>query len=252
MFLVNGYRTAVFNIFNFTSKFHKLTPITFFVFGGIGSLFLEFHNVAKLFYYNLKGKVSDLTEYGLNPSVITDEQAKLTPIILIHGLRHGHGVWIELAKTFQRNEIKNPVFTVNLGDDPSKSISDTLAKVRTIYQKVGNNHIKVDLLGYSAGAKRALEFLAENYEDVRDIIMLGSRAPLKKIDAMRRMFLISGELDFIAPIEVGIVSSNVNTGHFGLPFSEQTHDLVASLLNKTTSEKFFESIYYSSDDAFYE
>ena len=253
MFALNAYQTVVLHIFNFTAPAWRITGITFFIFGGIGSLFLELHNVLKLCYYNLKGKVSDLTEYGLNPSKITPEQAKLPAIILIPGLRHSHGVWIEFAKACARNEIKNPLFTVNPDKNPSADISKTLGKIKEVYQKAECNDVKVDLVGYSAGGYHAAHFQmfgkvdnCEHYDNVRDIILLGTPAPPKvKNIHTKNVYLIRGNLDFIAPPEKVTKSWNVNAGHFGLPFSHETHTAIQTLVNLDPSEKVKYSHFHS-------
>lgn len=253
MFALNAYQTVVFHIFNFTAPAWRITGITFFIFGGIGSLFLELHNVLKLCYYNLKGKVSDLTEYGLNPSKITPEQAKLPAIILIPGLRHSHGVWIEFAKSCKRSETKNPLFTVNLSKKPLRDLSQTIAKIKEIYLKAGSKDVKIDLVGYSAGGIPAIEFLSfgkidnlEHSENVRDIILLGTPCP-RKINSIKtkNVYLIRGNLDFIAPPEKVTNSWNVNAGHFGLPFSHETHTAIQTLINLDPSEKVKYSHFHS-------
>jgi len=234
--IVDAYRSVVFHIFDATWPAYSLTHFTLFIFAGIGSLFLELHNVIKLGYYNLRGKVSDLTEFGLNPSEITEEQAKLNPVILIHGIRHGHGVWIEFAKSLQKNEIQNPVFTVNLGDERSKSLSETIAKIEKVYQKAGCDKFKVDLVGYSAGGIAALHYYTfgknegwEHTEKVRRIITLGT--PNREIyKTSINVYDIRGRYDFICP--TGLITCNVDTGHFGLPFSEETHHAIFALIGQ--------------------
>lgn len=249
MFVIDAYQRVIFKAFNFTQPAWGITSITFFIFGGIGTLFLEIHNVLKLFYYNLKG-VSDLTEYGLNPKEITPEQAKLPAVILIPGLRHSHGVWIEFAKSCKRNEIKNPIFTVNIGKTPSDDISNTIEKIQQLYFRHGTD-VKVDLVGYSAGGNVAYKFKKvgktfKHIEKVRNIILLGTPVPHKiKTTEIKNVYLIRGTLDFLAPITKSTNSINVNSGHFGLPYANKTHKAIQTLIIKEPSESEKFSHFYS-------
>lgn len=102
-----------------------------------------------------RGKVETFDLYGMNPTSLSLEQKRQSPILLLHGRDGSQGMFSAMGAFFKTEEM-GPVFTVNLSDgelteDDYGVVNDKIEEIQKLY----GEKIKIDLIGYSRGAELA-------------------------------------------------------------------------------------------------
>lgn len=202
--------------------------------------------------------------YDMNPKVVTSEKSKQRPILLIHGNYHNQSAWLSLSKKLKYQNL-GPVFTVNL---PNGALCDKdfeithkkINEIKELYNKLGMEDIKIDLIGHSRGGIVStclstgmyVESLSpNNHKEGRDwgslkdtigkVITIGNATHengmnfFKKFNPeyLVRRYEIIGKYDILTTNPSLLDQGHqitVETGHLGLLYSPETHKQVISWL----------------------
>jgi pimeloyl-ACP methyl ester carboxylesterase len=125
-----------------------------------------------LFFYPVYGQ-------GANPSNNTfasTNVSKQLPVLLIHGYMSDSSVWKKWEDLLKKDNI--PVFPIAFkqSDDKCGSAADHAkelsSQIGDIKDKTGQN--KVNIVGHSKGGLDARVYLANNTQDVANLIMIGT------------------------------------------------------------------------------
>lgn len=100
--------------------------------------------------------------YGLNPTELSEEQAKHEPIILLHGAGGNESNWLTMAQSFEK-EHDGPVFTVNLvngtwSEKDRETLEQKLIEIKHLYRVHSIYDVKTNLIGHSRGGTIAYYF----------------------------------------------------------------------------------------------
>lgn len=170
----------------------------------------------------------DSHAYGLNPQVLTDEQARYPALILIHGNYANQRVWFPLARAFQKLKYPGPVYTVNLpaGEVTEEDFSILKKKMLEInagYEKKGVLNVPIHLVGHSRGVVFLLQpehFIPPNFK-VDKRIEIGNNSTVGN----ESYSIIKARFDMAIHYEEPRGPSNLtldSTGHNGLVSHPET------------------------------
>lgn len=114
------------------------------------------------------GYMSRFHIFGANPKLLTDEQRKMVPILLLNGNYSHQGTWLPLLHALKKSGNKRPVYTFNLPPNCCK-LKDTLPKIEEIKKLHGNSdEFEIDVIGHSMGSSAiqelALQIALNNWE----------------------------------------------------------------------------------------
>jgi pimeloyl-ACP methyl ester carboxylesterase len=127
-----------------------------------------------LHFYPVYGQISN-TSNSTNASTSTNGSEPL-PVLLIHGYMADASVWKKWEDLLKKDHI--PVFpiTFNQSDDKCGSAAEHAKELSNqigdIKDKTGQN--KVNIVGHSKGGLDARMYLANNTQDVANLIMIGT------------------------------------------------------------------------------
>jgi pimeloyl-ACP methyl ester carboxylesterase len=127
-----------------------------------------------LYFYPVYGQISN-TSNSTTASTSTNGSEPL-PVLLIHGYMADASVWKKWEDLLKKDHI--PVFpiTFNQSDDKCGSAAEHAKEISTqigdIKDKTGQN--KVNIVGHSKGGLDARMYLANNTQDVANLIMIGT------------------------------------------------------------------------------
>ncbi len=125
-----------------------------------------------LFFYPVYGQVSNTT----NNTTTSTNGSEPLPVLLIHGYMSDASVWKKWEDLLKKDNI--PVFpiTFSQSDDKcgssaehAKEISNQIGDIK---DKTGQN--KVNIVGHSKGGLDARVYLANNTQDVTNLIMIAT------------------------------------------------------------------------------
>lgn len=179
--------------------------------------------------------------HSANPVTLTEEQKKLTPILLLHGNGAHQATWLALLHAMEKLENKRPVYTLNLPRDctDTTSIRDKITSMKEQYQ--GDDAFEVDLIGHSMGSN-LIQNLSRNWLQPHELqpnengtwmhtlplnfkinraITAGTPFYYGNEEKCRKIVNITGTKDLIAEIFGSIAAKyergiEINTGHSGL------------------------------------
>ncbi len=100
----------------------------------------------------LKGKSSNFSYYGLNPSELTPEQARQPAILCLHGVKHNQSGWLKLAKKL-RKKARGPIYTLNIRYDLKTEIDQVrscIDEIKKHYAEHGQE-LRLRIIGHSFG-----------------------------------------------------------------------------------------------------
>lgn len=247
----NAYRNAIKKFVEFLNK-HKWYVAAMV----LGTLLLEPWQAIKAGFRCPAGWKKHFNFYKMNPKVLTEEQLKKRPILLIHGNYHNQSGWMNLAKSLKNRNL-GPVYTVNVpnGDVTSRDYEIIQRKVEQIkaqYKKHNVNGIKIDVIGHSRGGYLAhriawttLKEDGKRYwkrsEDIGKVIKIGSVLDQDEINAIEevdsdfssRVYEIVGKYDILETqpsLRPRTHKVIVNSGHLGLLYSAKTHRCIIKCL----------------------
>ncbi len=254
--ITQAYKNKIFEFVEFLKK--RRWYVTSMVIGTLLSEPLEALKAAFLWPSYWK---KDFDVYGLNPKVLSREQRKKNPVLLIHGNYHNPTAWLDLAEKL-KEQYKGPVYTISLpnGGITSHDFALLNKKMKDICNQYQNtDSLSFNIIGHSRGGFLARattwyeessvtgEYSCPKYSDsfckfVTKVITLGSPAEQSAIDILRtsdpylnkRLYEITGEEDVLAT-DKSLLSENnhliVKTGHLGLLYSDQVHKKIIQILN---------------------
>lgn len=206
--------------------------------------------------------------YGLNPSGLSSNRVQSEPVLLLHGHGGNQACWLSLAKSLQNAGV-GPVYTVNMGVKGWESVLlEKIAHIQAQYGKHGKNTIRLNLIGHSLGAIRALQFVYSNSLKVQGVkvnklISIAGRLKVTKTvmarlidhlvpiiekgyrDLQERMYLVdlytvAAEWDMIVPHEAVFVNCDpskqhyaTNCGHLSVLYSPEVHRTIIEWIQPT-------------------
>lgn len=204
-----------------------------------------------------QGKEKEFHPYGINPTELSDEQKRSTPILALHGKNGTQGSFITMAQAFQKAGV-GPLFTLNLceGELTMEDKDRIDAKIFEI-QRLYGREIQVDLIGYSRGAEMALYMGLEAdswhikeggycYQDKKWNVMNPLIGRIFRIGSMtiesewnllseeirERIYEVRGTEDILMP-EKSLAHHQIEVyeGHVGLVDSPEVHTWLISQLS---------------------
>jgi hypothetical protein len=178
-----------------------------------------------------RGQTKNFHEYNANPRVLTKEQARMWPVLLLHGDKHNQSAFIPMLDYFYKKGYSGPIFTVNIPSvkekkqrqaalDEKLDAIDALYKAHGVFPVQAEPHLRCLIIGHSRGADEAVEMEGRD-PTKRPLILMGAlkhstrQQPQVYINAVEDevLHLPSQEMDGIKPVGEII---EVNTGHLGL------------------------------------
>lgn len=206
-------------------------------------------------YWSLSGNEKTFQYYGLNPTILTAEEKEKPAILLLHGKGSNQSVWVELAKTFQKEGVPN-VFTLNShdGELTDEDIPLFEAKLKEISRLYDGKTPEVIVIGHSRGAEFSLFAclqpstfkLEEGYctqlekwerfrPEIRMMIRLGSPMLQEEREALTeemlaKIFEIDGLRDLIIPDRSLNPYYQADCGHLELIYSQEVHKKILQLV----------------------
>lgn len=236
------YLTTIQSLVNFCYRRSWITT------GEVVGAFLgePWQTVKSGFFYPFGWK-ENFNFYHLNPQRLTADQARQTPIILLHGNNDNQSAWISFAKKVNQVAMGQlgPLYTVNLpsGNITQKDfriINQKLSEIKAQYQSQGVNLNFVDIVGHSRGGELISDILQANLNNsyhfdlnIRKAVIMGAVLRPDITETARRnlsgfgqrIYEINGRYDII---EVSLSSSlpanqrlELDIGHLELTFSDE-------------------------------
>lgn len=212
----------------------------------IGSILIEPLQIARAAITYPLGWKNHFDFYSCNPEQLTKEQRKHRPLLLLHGYGHNQSAWLPLAKKLSDRAL----FTLNLSGEITqdlKLIKETIKKIKNLTPK------KIDLLGHSAGAEKALYLLyvkeiKDGYlkfkinKKIERIILIGHPLTQWWVDRIKAHFG-EDELEYFLHHHHEIIGSEdlinrdrsleivqnklvVKAGHLGVLYSDEVHEQI--------------------------
>lgn len=177
--------------------------------------------------------------HNLNPTVITPEQAKQQPILLLHGNYHNQSAWISFAKKLKKANI-GPVYTVNfphgaITDIDHSIINEAVERIKEQYAQHGVHDVKIHLVGHSRGGMLAhMTGLSHLKQSLGKIIKIGFVINQKELEQMHEesphlknhLYEITGQHDIIISDPSLLPSQQkieISVGHLRLVYSKDVH-----------------------------
>jgi len=211
--------------------------------------------VERLFY-----GCSDTPHFsGINPSALTSEQLKHSPVLFIHGNYHHPSGCTALAKVLKEEQI--PVFTVSLHhgrvtEEDERRVAQRVQEIQALYRAQGIDNVKIDLIGHSRGGYVADAFAKANWdwkkqalstedafirwkEEIGKVILLGYHR--ENIEAFPKHYEIHGKFEAVLSREacedaLAKAAKNphlrkiVPDGHLGILYHPHTHEQIVRWL----------------------
>ena len=224
----------------------------------LGALLIEPFNCVRKVYDHLKGSKKNYSEYGLNPTDLSANQLKKTPILFLQGRQGNQGAFRYFASAMSKEGSLGPIFTVRLecGDLKMSDLEIIDIKIQEIQRLYKKRLISLNLVGYSRGAELALyAALPKNVFHIDDrsfcyacskwtcwrpeigkIIRIGSKTLLKEWEALspkmqKSIYEVTGALDVLMPgLPYSKQSFSVESGHVGLLYSQKLIEYIIELL----------------------
>lgn len=255
--LYNAYLNAIRQFVTFLQKYEWYATSLI-----LGTLFAELLPAIKAAFMSAANLKKDFNFYGMNPKVLTTEELKKQPILLIHGNYHNQSAWLSLAKKLQSSNL-GPVYTVNLPcgaitDKDYEILDDKLEEIKGLYKKANACPIKVNVIGHSRGGFLASEMAWKTLkkdkegnqywkrsEDIGKIISIGHPLDPEETQLIQlvdenfkdRLYEITGEHDILASNHKSLLphhrQSIINSGHLGLLYSDETHKIIIEQLQNS-------------------
>lgn len=226
--------------------------------GALGSLLTEPWASIKSGFLNLANLKKDFHFYNMNPLVLTEEQQKHNPILLLHGDYHNQTAWLSFAQNHKAKNLQQPLFTVNLPAGEMTHVDDEIIhrqidKIKELYKKYNINNVKIDIVGHSRGSDLSQRIAwtvidkdgKRNWkrsEDIGKIVKIGGVLKKEEIveieklepDFATRVLEISGKYDILEPDPSSLKPNHwaiINCGHVELLFSREMHQRVFQWLS---------------------
>lgn len=212
----------------------------------------------KTFLYYPFGMPNPCKYNNMNPETISERQAQKKPILLIHGNFHNPSAFFALVDKITRSDL-GPVYSVHLEHGGLKQadlerINDKITRIGEQYRQHGYE-AKIDLIGHSRGA--VLAFLTgisdreiteggtplfghdnATNQAIGKVIRLGTNtcsyyrdnAPEQYLD---QVYEVYGTRDALIDTPSQADPSHqcsVNTGHFGVLYSNEAHSQIINWL----------------------
>jgi hypothetical protein len=180
--------------------------------------------------------------FGANPETLSEEQKKLTPILLLNGNYSHQGTFLPLLHALQQANNKRPVYTINLPPntrDPA-FIESKIKAIKGQYGLAEAQALEIDMVGHSMGSSLIQGICSQVIlVDVRLRRVITVGRPFFSYGiamAAKYAFDIVGKKDCLA-LDKSVLPKknhkNINTGHLGLLFHQDSlNAMVKCLVSK--------------------
>lgn len=184
------------------------------------------------------GYMDEFHSFGANPKTLTEEQKKLTPILLLNGNYSHQGTFLPLLYALKLSNSKRPVYTINLPPhmtDPAF----IAAKIEAIKRQYGKVDLEMDVVAHSMGSNLLQNICSSNEEQafqIRRAITIGTPFHSQEIAAkVKAAYDILGAKDCLTEAQSILpqgFQTTLQTGHIGLLFnSESLNAMIKWLAN---------------------
>lgn len=192
------------------------------------------------------GYTEQFHSFGANPKSLTDEQKKLTPILLLNGNYSHQGTFLPLLYALKLTNNQRPVYSIHLPANMTHP-SYIAAKIMVIKSQYGNsNHelFEIDMIGHSMGANLIQNICYaskdEHIVQIRRAITVGTPFIISHTIANQAKvsFDIIGTEDCLVTRKSVLSQEHqieIKTGHLGLLFHHKSLNTMIRLLAYTGS-----------------
>ncbi len=192
--------------------------------------------------------------FGANPTVLTQEQKGLRPILLFHGNgRHtNQSNWSPFLHFLKKNGNQRPVYTINLPARPCYASNEERAKesqddlerilpkiheIRLMYGKKDFHSLQIDMMGHSMGSQNIQE-LSQNREylltfKIHNLVTVGTPFRFHAAFISGDVCDITCNWDQIYPYKSRLETNErtFETGHGGIMYLEESLQAMQDFLN---------------------
>lgn len=186
------------------------------------------------------GYMNQFHSFEANPKNLSEEQKKLTPILLLNGNYSHQATFLPLLHALKFSDNQRPVYTVNLPPNTfdTSIISSKVNAIKNQYGIANDASFEIDMLGHSMGSKLIQEFgcIPNDKQEVkiRHAITVGtpffSEAMAKE---PKKAFDIIGKKDCLSIGKSILPNENqieIKTGHLGLLFHPKSLNAMIQFL----------------------
>ncbi|MCB1148759.1 MAG: hypothetical protein KDK48_01210 [Chlamydiia bacterium] len=100
----------------------------------------------------------DFTYYGVNPRVLSRDEAKKPATIFLHAQGSNQGSWLPMLHRLESSNL-GPRFSINYaGEAFEEKLLEKIEMIRKLYLAAGADHVELNLVGHSLGATNAVDF----------------------------------------------------------------------------------------------
>ena len=214
----------------------------------------------------LRGGSNNFHKHGANPQELTEAQAKMPPVLLLHGDQHDPTAFEPLLSNLRQKGYQGPVFTAFSPPDDEgmpilflteskrqKPIIEEINKIDALYKQhgvlpfKGEAHIRSIMIGHSSGADSAV-LLEEQDSTLHIKILLGACKHSERIQSELYTY-VDASPDLILnllPEDKDNKQPNgevitLPTGHLGLLSHPEMFDICYKKIISEDTQRFFSS-----------
>jgi len=186
------------------------------------------------------GYMNQFHSFGANPKTLTDEQKKLTPILLLNGNYSHQGTFLPLLHALTLSNNQRPVYTINLPPNTTQPsfIASKIEAIKSQYGKPNEDQFEMDIIGHSMGSHLIQNICCAPTEEqtiqIRRAITVGTPFFSQTIAGIpKASFDIIGTKDCLNQEESTLQQEHqikIKTGHLGLLFHRKSLNAMIQLL----------------------
>jgi pimeloyl-ACP methyl ester carboxylesterase len=137
------------------TNLHSLNKLPWLINIGIKSLVNEFSLIIDFALVSPLAYMERFHLFGANPTKLTNEQIKQSPILLLHGNGAHQGTFLPLLQALEESGNKRPVYTLNLPPNCNDTslIFSKIEEIKKSYNmENGGALFNIDMVGHSMGS----------------------------------------------------------------------------------------------------
>lgn len=185
------------------------------------------------------GFIEPFRLFNANPTVLTEEQKQLTPILLLNGNYSHQATFLPLLHALEQSQNKRPVYTIHVPPNSlcdTDDIKDKVELIKKQYNKTEDESFAIDMLGHSMGSG-IIQILASQQTafKINKIVTVGT--PIFSYayrDAFNEAFDITGKSDLLVD-RTSLLdkehAKEIDTGHLGLLYHPDSLQAMQDFLN---------------------
>lgn len=186
------------------------------------------------------GYMDQFHSFEANPKTLTDEQKRLTPILLLNGNYSHQGTFLPLLYTLKLSNNQRPVYTINLPPNTAEPafLISKIEAIKSQYGKANEDQLEMDLIGHSMGSDLIQNICSASNEEqtiqIRRAVTVGTPFFSQSIaNKPKASFDIIGTKDCLDQRESVLQEDHqikIKTGHLGLLFHRKSLSTMTQLL----------------------